>query len=474
MSMPQTGGPGLFYVVLGMALVVWKGVRWIVKRIRAYFFSILILALLSPQPATAAFSMPGSHWNSGSNEDGIVLRGTTEQGFSLPLFGEKSGFNLSLLITKRGAFGLDPTKNWNRRLEGSIGPVIAYKVGGGVIRLGAEASYGLRPDTSCFNLTPVFDFWFGWRYKDLTGSSWGSIKQEPFGEGLVGRFFIEQGAEFAKWFGALSLNANTIFQGVYGTEPYPWNRKFEVMAGPEVKLGPGKLGCYYLFSSRPDQRIHGFQAQMSWWIGWNLRKEGRRTTRRPNESPSSINQKIQTIWLTIDGGIGGEMIETWLDTLDCYEVKATFFVVGEELVRLPDMLNLIERRGHGIGNHTWSHPDLTTLDEQGIITEVHKVDSVVGRKLHLMRPPYFAIDGRVLSILQAKGYEICLATIDPRDWEASCTAESVVARIGEGLKREHEVIILHLAGAGGQPSLQALSKVIRLCRERGYTFVLRE
>lgn len=255
MSLPQTGGPGLFYFGAGVVLVFKWVFRKIWRALRNYFYLIIFLVvLLLPRPAEAV-SMSGSHWNSASNEDGLVFRGATEQRFSL--FGVRKP-DLLIFFKENHVFGLSG-KNWNRKIEGSAGPVVAYRFWkdnrGGVIHFGVEASYGFRPDNASFNLTPFFDFWFGWPH----GSSWGTLKRESFGEGLVGRFFIEQGIELIK-FRMISLNANAILQGVYGTKSYPWNRKFELMAGPEIKIGKGKLGGYY--------GVYGVRIKAFYWVDW--------------------------------------------------------------------------------------------------------------------------------------------------------------------------------------------------------------
>ena len=62
------------------------------------------------------------------------------------------------------------------------------------------------------------------------------------------------------------------------------------------------------------------------------------------------------VWLTLDDGPDPLNTPAILDLLDAYGVKATFFVIGEKAEQHPDLIREIARRGHQIGNHTWSHP----------------------------------------------------------------------------------------------------------------------
>ncbi|MGC9049149.1 MAG: polysaccharide deacetylase family protein [Patescibacteria group bacterium] len=479
MSLPQTGcGPSLFWVAAGLILLLKNtlvAALKFFKRLLCLFFLVALITF----PSQASGFLAGSHWDSFGNDDGWVFRGATEQRFS-PF--QRGGINLSFRVGENHAFGLDQTKNWNRKFEIGLGPLLAYNFWrpeiNGLVRLGGDVSYGLRPDISCFNITPFFDFWLGWKLKKFNGSFSGVVRNEGFGEGVVGRLFIGPGFEITRFgSGSATLIAQTVFQGVHGVKPYPWNRKVEIGGGPKLMLGPCEVFCHYAWSKQPNQTIREVRVQISWWIGWNLSRRQPLVDRRVRQSGAALALP-KKIYLTIDGGIGGEKIDSFLSLLKSHDVRATFFLVGEEVVRIPNMVQKIEKDGHALGNHTWSHRDLTQLSESEILAEVQRVDSLAGRKLRLVRPPYSKIDGWTLSVLQAAGYQVCLYTIDPKDWEESCTAESIVARVEEGLdrgrdlNRDSEIIILHLAGANGSPALEALPRVIELCRERGYEFFL--
>ncbi|RKZ23404.1 hypothetical protein DRQ16_01395 [bacterium] len=97
-----------------------------------------------------------------------------------------------------------------------------------------------------------------------------------------------------------------------------------------------------------------------------------------------------TVYLTFDDGPGEETTLRLLDILDRYGVKAVFFVIGEKAEKYPELLREIKRRGHTIGNHTWSHSSFM-WDREKIRKEILKTDSLIqaitGEKPVFFRPP---------------------------------------------------------------------------------------
>lgn len=93
-------------------------------------------------------------------------------------------------------------------------------------------------------------------------------------------------------------------------------------------------------------------------------------------------------------------------------IRAAFFLVEEFASRYPGIVATIRQRGHWVGNHTWSHTDLTTLSSSRVAWEItHGVAS------NRLRPPGGAYSSRVLGIASGLGYRLCTWTVDPRDWE---------------------------------------------------------
>ncbi|AEO69652.1 carbohydrate esterase family 4 protein [Thermothielavioides terrestris NRRL 8126] len=117
-----------------------------------------------------------------------------------------------------------------------------------------------------------------------------------------------------------------------------------------------------------------------------------------------------------------------LDHLDQYGARATFFVNGENWSRgiadpstpWPEILRRIDRSGHQIGSHTWSHADLSAASPQARQYQVHQLDTalrvVLGKSPTYLRPPYASCSSECLSDLERMGYHVVNFDVDPKDY----------------------------------------------------------
>ena len=126
------------------------------------------------------------------------------------------------------------------------------------------------------------------------------------------------------------------------------------------------------------------------------------------------------IALTFDDGPHPRYTPLILDILDEYDIKATFFVVGVNADNYSDTMESVIKRGHEIGNHTYSHPHVSCLDSYTLKNEVEKCESAIygltDYKTKLFRPPEGMIDADVRSVLRSLEYKVILWDIDTRDW----------------------------------------------------------
>jgi len=162
-----------------------------------------------------------------------------------------------------------------------------------------------------------------------------------------------------------------------------------------------------------------------------------------------------TITFTFDDGPDHRTTPVLLDQLDRFGVKATFFVNGHRFhhrsaggVENQAVLREVHRRGHFIGNHTFSHKDVTALDEQGWRQEVVQVEQLVravtGRRPWLFRPPFGRTDSETSARLVAEGYSIVMWNLDPEDWRAATPVqllERTIAVVDEN--PEGGVLLFH-------------------------------
>ena len=126
--------------------------------------------------------------------------------------------------------------------------------------------------------------------------------------------------------------------------------------------------------------------------------------------------------LTFDDGPSAKLTPKLLDLLAARRVKATFFVIGQNVIDYPDIVKRAAREGHEIGNHTWSHPYLAKMSDEAVRRELRRTDDAIkdaiGTRPTLMRPPYGSITPRQKHWIHDEfGYEIILWDVDPLDWK---------------------------------------------------------
>ncbi|KAI8896409.1 hypothetical protein BC833DRAFT_597607 [Globomyces pollinis-pini] len=123
--------------------------------------------------------------------------------------------------------------------------------------------------------------------------------------------------------------------------------------------------------------------------------------------------------LTFDDGPGPSTISV-LDELKSRNLKATFFVKGQQAIRYPEILKRIFKEGHEIGIHTWSHPQLFTLKNSQVITEAmytHQIiKDILGVSCKYFRPPFGSSDNRVRGVLELMGFVVVRWNRDTKDW----------------------------------------------------------
>ena len=185
--------------------------------------------------------------------------------------------------------------------------------------------------------------------------------------------------------------------------------------------------------------------------------------------------------LTFDDGPDPTYTPQILDILRDRQVPATFFVVGVNAERSPELLQRIYAEGHEIGNHTYSHLDLTTASTARLQFELNATQRIIQHALGvstlLFRPPYAAdsepqTPRELEAILRAQqlGYITIGARIDPQDWERGVTPDAILAEV-RAEQPNGRIALLHDAGGNRSATVEALSDLIEELRARGVRFV---
>ncbi|MFD2371349.1 polysaccharide deacetylase family protein [Brevibacillus sp. GCM10020057] len=180
---------------------------------------------------------------------------------------------------------------------------------------------------------------------------------------------------------------------------------------------------------------------------------------RGNPKKPAISFMINVAW-------GNEYLDSMLDTLDKHGVKTTFFLDGSWVKRYPEEAKKIAARGHEIGNHAYSHPDMKTLGPQRIEQEIGKTQDVIqktlGIKPTLFAPPSGSFHQRVVQIAASTfQMKTILWTADTVDWQKP-SPDWVVRKISR-LMGNGVLVLMHPTAA----SEASLDQLLSIARQKG-------
>ena len=183
-----------------------------------------------------------------------------------------------------------------------------------------------------------------------------------------------------------------------------------------------------------------------------------------------VERDDNKIAISFDAAWGGDQTMEILNILDAYGVKTTFFLVDIWSEKFPELVKEIDRRGHEIGNHSTSHPQMSKLGSQQILDELTKMDdrleSLIGKRSKLFRPPYGDYNNLVVQTARARGYEVIQWSVDSLDWK-NRGVEDLVSRATKNVK-SGDIILFH---NDSRYILQALPTVLEKLQKAGLEIV---
>ncbi|MCE5284464.1 MAG: polysaccharide deacetylase family protein [Pelosinus sp.] len=175
--------------------------------------------------------------------------------------------------------------------------------------------------------------------------------------------------------------------------------------------------------------------------------------------------------LTFDDGPLQQTTPEILTVLHEKNVKATFFVIGENIARVPELVAQEIAEGHEVGSHTYTHPHLYKLSKNAIEKELDMTDNLISQhapKPTLFRPPQGKYNPIISKISRNHGYTTILWSIDTLDWQRPPVGQ-VVNTVLKNIK-PGSIILLH-DGVTNSPTPEALGFIIDGLKERGYELV---
>ncbi len=180
----------------------------------------------------------------------------------------------------------------------------------------------------------------------------------------------------------------------------------------------------------------------------------------------------KVIALTFDDGPGPYTPQV-LSVLESYHVPATFFEIGENIVEYPQYTRMIATAGYPVEDHTWAHPDLTTIPVSQFPFQIdqtqNEISALTGETPTCVRPPYDDWDATVLDQIAQRGLTTMSYSVDPRDWSNPGVAAIVSAVVGGAFPGA--VVDMHDGGSPRDETVDALPQIINALEAQGYTFV---
>ena len=184
----------------------------------------------------------------------------------------------------------------------------------------------------------------------------------------------------------------------------------------------------------------------------------------------AVDRSDNKIAISFDAAWGGDKTIKILDILDEFGVKTTFFLVDTWVSRFPELVKEIAARGHEIGNHSTTHPQMSKLSRDKIRQELNVVsdhiEALTGVRPTLFRPPYGDYNNDVVLTAREMGYEAIQWSVDSLDWKNQ-GAQPMIKRATQSV-RGGDIVLFH---NDSQYILDALPAILKSYREQGLTVV---
>ncbi|RLJ65695.1 peptidoglycan/xylan/chitin deacetylase (PgdA/CDA1 family) [Lacinutrix venerupis] len=188
----------------------------------------------------------------------------------------------------------------------------------------------------------------------------------------------------------------------------------------------------------------------------------------------SSNKKI--LYLTFDDGPTPEITQWTLNTLKKYNAKATFFCIGNNVIKYPDIIKNILEEGHSIGNHTQDHVKGWKTSTKNYLENVLKAETIIKnelkekQQLKLYRPPFGQLKNSQGKAIIQLGYKIIMWSVISFDWEHKITKAQCLENVISKASKKNNIIVFHDSVKASRNMMYALPKVLEHFSKEGYVF----
>lgn len=204
--------------------------------------------------------------------------------------------------------------------------------------------------------------------------------------------------------------------------------------------------------------------------GLNFITKGTFVTVKKKSPIYSVDIKDKKVAITFDTSWGSDNTESILNSLDKYNVKATFFLVGGWCDDYPDKVKEMAKRGHEIGNHSNKHPNFTTISRDNMVKELEatnaKILGLTGTMPKLFRFPEGAYNDLAVDVVENTGLTSIQWDVDSLDWKAY-GADKEYDKVTKDVK-PGSIVLFH---NDAKYTPETLPRIIENLQKEGYEFV---
>jgi peptidoglycan-N-acetylglucosamine deacetylase len=189
---------------------------------------------------------------------------------------------------------------------------------------------------------------------------------------------------------------------------------------------------------------------------------------------NEVSTSEKLVAMTFDDGPNPIYTPQVLDIFLEVKGKATFFMLGEQMERYPEVLGRVMDEGHEMGNHTYTHPKLSQLNREQCEEEMIRNEKIIvdlsGKKPVVFRPPYLDYSEETVSIVQQKGYAMIGAVnLEARDWEHPGVSHIVEKSI-ESVKNG-SILLFHDGFGDRSQTIEAVRLLVTELTSQGFLLV---
>lgn len=198
-----------------------------------------------------------------------------------------------------------------------------------------------------------------------------------------------------------------------------------------------------------------------------------------------VDTTSKVLYLTFDDGPTADITDWVLDTLDEFNAKATFFCIGSNIEKHPDIFQRILKNKHTVGNHTYSHLKGWQTATKVYVADIQFTDSIIKFQIQnatnkstdltkqsytsLFRPPYGKFKTKQSKVLLEQGYKVVMWDVLSYDWDSNLSKKkcykNVVLSASDG-----SIIVFHDSLKAAKNMKYTLPKVLKYFSEKGYDF----